>query len=268
MSRFLIQTKEILKEKLEGKKLPDVKSVLIGRKYLAVLLDTNLGVCYGPRKTSPTCTIFKDPGNIRKKHVLDLLEFVGSDSLIERGIGIATTNALTQFYLHQNPENYNFYTDKDILKLLPLKKDITVGMVGRIGPFIKFLANHSAHLTIIDDNPAFSEGKIQEGVEITRDIKKLKDVEILLLTGSSIVEHSIEKPLQIAQKARFKSIIGPTASWIPNISFDLGADVIGGMQFFDPEAAFRTIMEGGGTRYFSKFADKYLLTKEPISNSN
>ncbi|MGV9174259.1 MAG: Rossmann-like domain-containing protein [Promethearchaeia archaeon] len=265
MSTFIKNTKKELESKLEGEDLPETDSVLIGRKYLAVLLEGTLGACFAPRKDNPTCTVFKNPGELCEMNARELLKYVDSDSLIERGVGIATINALSQFYIQNHPGEYYNY-ELDILKLLPVKKDRTVGMVGRIRPFIKFLEMNSAKLTVVDDNPAFEAGKVRDGYFISRDINDIEDVDVLIVTGSSAVEHSVEKPLKIAKDAIFKVSIGPTSSWIPDVAFDLGLDAVSGMQFTAPEKAFRTIMEGGGTRYFARYAIKYTLTKEDLSN--
>jgi uncharacterized protein (DUF4213/DUF364 family) len=63
-------------------------------------------------------------------------------------------------------------------------------------------------------------------------------------------------------------VVGPTASFIPDHAFELGIDAVSGMTFIEIEKAFRTIMEGGGTRYFSKYAEKYTITVKELSNSH
>ncbi|MFO8020470.1 MAG: DUF364 domain-containing protein [Promethearchaeia archaeon] len=263
MSNFIKKTKVVLEKKMEGKDFPETTSVLIGRKYLAVLLEEILGVCFGPRSESSKCNVFTNPGELCRMDASELLNYVESDNLIEKGIGIATMNALSQFYIQENPKEYNKYNNLDTLKLLPLQKDRKVGMVGRIRPFVKLLVKRSANLIIVDDNPSLSTGKPQDGLIITRDIDDLQDIDILIVTGSTVVEHTVEKPLEVAKDAIFKIIIGPTSSWIPDVAFELALDAVAGMEFKDSESAFRTIMEGGGTRNFGKYANKYILTKEP-----
>jgi uncharacterized protein (DUF4213/DUF364 family) len=139
-------------------------------------------------------------------------------------------------------------------------------MVGRIGPFVKFLAKHSAGLTIVDDNPALSEGPQGPGAVLSRKIENIEDADVLIITGSGSVEHSLEEPLKIASNAVFKMVVGPTASWIPQAAFQLGIDAVSGMTFIEREKAFRTIMEGGGTMRFVKYTEKYTLTPEEVRN--
>ena len=266
MSNFLKKTRSVLNSKLKGLHIPDTREVLIGRIYQAVLLEGTLGVCYAPRKATTTCTVFKKPGELYQNSSTELADMILSEEPLEKAVGLAAVNALSQLIIAARPEEYNRYTDLDTLKYIPLNKDSKVGMVGRIGPFINFLAKNSAGVTIIDDNPAFSEGPPGKGVKLSRRIEDIEDSDILIITGSTTIEHSLEEPLKLASNAVFRMVVGPTASWIPDIAFKLGIDAVSGMTFIDIEKAFRTIMEGGGTRYFSKYAEKYTITFKELQN--
>jgi len=264
MSDFLKKTLKVLIDKVKEKDIPETKEVLIGKKFMAVLLDGYLGTGYAPREDTPTCNVFNGAGILHNKNAIELAEFVSSDDVFERAVGVAAINALSQYVIDENKENYNFYSNLDILKLLPLTPESKVGMVGVIGPFIQYLTKNSKEFVIVDDNPAIPEGKTPQGYVISRDIKSIAHTDIVLMTGSTIIEHSLEGPINAVKNATFKVVIGPTASWIPEIAFDLGINAACGMRFKEPLKAFRTIMQGGGTRYFAKYADKYTLTKEKI----
>ena len=264
MSTFLKKTRAVLESKFKGIHIPDTREVLIGRIYQAVLLEGAMGVGYAPRNATTTCTVFKKPGELYQTSSTELADMVLSDEPLEKAVGLATVNALSQLIIASRPEEYNRYTDLDTLKYIPLSKDSKVGMVGRIGPFINFLAKNSAGVTIIDDNPAFSEGLLGKGVKLSRKIEDIEDSDILIITGSTTIEHSLEEPLKVASNAVFRMVVGPTASFIPDHAFELGIDAVSGMTFIDIEKAFRTIMEGGGTRNFSKYAEKYTITVKEL----
>ena len=57
-------------------------------------------------------------------------------------------------------------------------------------------------------------------------------------------------------------LVGPTASFIPDILFDYGVNIIGGLKIFDSKAVLRVIQEGGGTKLFIKYGKKYNLERE------
>lgn len=267
MSEFLKNTKEILDQKAKNIKIPNTKAVLMGKGYQAVLLEGTMGVGFAPRKALATCTVYTKPGDLYKTPALELAEFMISLDPIERSIGIGALNAISQLILDIPTDDYYKYTDRDILELLPIKKDTKVGMIGRIGPFIRFLATNSGGLTILDDNPAIQTGDQGNNITITRDIEDIEGSDVVIITGSTVIEHSLENPLKHSKDAIFKVVIGPTASWIPDAAFKLGLDAVCGMKFIDPDTAFRVIMEGGGTMHFVKYAQKYTLTKEELPNS-
>ena len=131
-------------------------------------------------------------------------------------------------------------------------------------PFVNYIVKNSASFKIVDDNPALNPGPQALGHVLTRNIEDLEDCDVVIITGSTVIENSIEKPLKIAKNADFKIIIGPTASWLPDVAFQMGADAVSGMRFKEPKKAFIVIMEGGGTRDFSKHAEKYTITKDEI----
>ncbi|MFX1521587.1 MAG: Rossmann-like domain-containing protein [Promethearchaeota archaeon] len=266
MSNFLRKTRALLTSKFQGLTIPDTREVLIGRIYQAVLLEGTMGVGYAPRKATTTCTVFRKPGELYQTSSTELADMVLSEEPLERAVGLAAVNALSQLIISSRSEEYNRYTEIDMLKHLPLSKDTKVGMVGIIGPFINFLAKNSAGVTILDDNPAFSEGSLGKDVVLSRKIEDIEESDVLIITGSTTIEHSLEVPLKAASSAVFRMIVGPTASWIPDAAFQLGVDAVSGMTFIDMEKAFRTIMEGGGTRNFSKYAEKYTLTAEELPN--
>jgi hypothetical protein len=266
MSNFLQKTKAILESKFKSLSIPATRDVLIGRIYQAVLLEGTMGVGYAPRKATAICTVFKEPGELYQTSATELAGMILAEEPLERAVGLAAVNALSQLIIASRSEEYNRYTDLDTLQYIPLSKDSKVGMVGRIGPFINFLAKNSAGVTIVDDNPAFSEGPLGKDVRLSRKIEDIEDANILIITGSTTIEHSLEAPLKVASNAMFKMVVGPTASWIPDVAFQLGVDAVSGMTFIDMKKAFRTIMEGGGTRNFSKYAEKYTLTAEELPN--
>lgn len=268
MSNFLKNTRAVLESKLKGIHIPDTREVLIGRIYQAVLLEGALGVGYAPRNATTTCTVFKKPGELYKTSSTELADMVLSEEPLERSVGLAAVNALSQLIIASRPEEYNRSTELDTLEYLPLNKESKVGMVGRIGPFINFLAKNSAGVTIIDDNPAITEGSLGKDVKLSRKIEDIEDSDVLIITGSTLIEHSLEEPLKTASNAVFRMVVGPTASWIPDIAFQLGIDAVSGMTFIDIDKAFRSIMEGGGTRYFSKYAEKYTITTKELPNRN
>jgi uncharacterized protein (DUF4213/DUF364 family) len=262
MSSFNQETLRLMKERISGVEIPRTLQVLIGRKFQGVLLEDYLGVAYSPRgEVSKTCKLTGNPGTFYQTAADELAELVLSQDPIEHCLGFAALNALCQFVIGREEEKYNIYYKADVIKCLPLDKNTTVGMVGMIGPFIPPLVRNVKDLLILEDNPKVEPGRKTQGYAITRNPKDLADRDVMIITGSSVIEHSLEEVIDVTKNAFYKIVIGPTASWLPEIAFSLGIDAVGGMRYTDPDFAFRIIMEGGGTSDFARFAEKYIITK-------
>ena len=73
----------------------------------------------------------------------------------------------------------------------------------------------------------------------------------------------MEKILELFRnKARKIILIGPSASMIPDVLFENGVNIVGGMEIIDSEAILRVLQEGGGTKLFKQYGKKYNLIKE------
>jgi uncharacterized protein (DUF4213/DUF364 family) len=265
MPGFAEKTLLLSRERTKGMELPKTRGVLIGRKFQAVLLNGYLGLAYAPRgEVSETCKITANPGTLHRIAADELAGLVLSGDAVERCLGFAALNALSQFVIDREVKRYNIYYGLDTLKHLRLDKDTKAGMIGFIGPFIPYLARNTKSLLVLDKNPGLEPGPQAGGFTLIRNAEELADRDVVIITGSTIVEHSLEEVMDITRNAGYRIVIGPTASWLPEVAFEMGIDAVAGMKFTDTDAAFRVIMEGGGTRDFSRYADKYTITSKAL----
>lgn len=262
---------------LDGMKEPDlqISNVVIGLGYTGVELkfndnSTQLGVAYTLPKVfkDKSCTKIDFAGNLTKMKVKELLLW-GKNSLnLEKIIGIATLNALSQYYIHDNSSQYKFL-DKDLFEYLDINKSTKVSFIGLIKPMIKQFSKITQNITIVERNLEFSE--FFKKFKLKRDITDLTQgdlkTDILICTGTSLINNTLEKILDTyGDKAKFICLIGPTASMIPNILFGYGVDLIGGMKFTNNAGALTVLQEAGGTRFFKKFGKKYNILSNNKKN--
>jgi uncharacterized protein (DUF4213/DUF364 family) len=73
------------------------------------------------------------------------------------------------------------------------------------------------------------------------------EAELVAITGSALINHTLEPLLRLCRADSFVVVLGPTTPLSP-ILFDHGADVISGTQVVDPELALRCISEGATFR--------------------
>jgi hypothetical protein len=248
-------------ESLEG--LPGIRMVAISLGYTFVELDNGtMGVCFTPRSDSQSCAHYSRAGTLAKKHILELTKLMLSPHPLEKSVGIAAVNALSQMIMDHEPDHYRF-SDTDFLKLLPFDgQRLKVGMVGNIGPFVPFLLKHASCLTIVDDNPSFFPGFQENGYIISRNIADLADVDVLIITGSSAAVGDFDQVIECAKSARFIGVVGPSAGWLPDPAFRRGVHAVAATKIIDISGARRAILEGGGTPHFIACGRKYTLTNQ------
>jgi uncharacterized protein (DUF4213/DUF364 family) len=68
---------------------------------------------------------------------------------------------------------------------------------------------------------------------------------VAILTGTSIVNHTIDQILSALRKGIRAAIIGPTASMLPDAFFRRGVHVMAGIQIQKPEEMARILKQGG-----------------------
>ena len=241
--------------------LPGIRMVAISLGYTFVELNNGtMGVCFTPRSDSESCAHYPKAGTLAKKHILELTELMLSPHSLEKSVGVAAVNAVSQMIMDQEPDHYRF-SETDFLNLLPFGDlRLKVGMVGNIGPFVPFLLAHAASLTIVDNNPSLYPGFQDKGYIISRNIADLADVDVLIITGSSAAVGDFDQVIGSAKSARFICVVGPSAGWLPDPAFRRGVHAVASTKIIDISGARRAILEGGGTPHFMACGRKYTLT--------
>ncbi|MFA6009690.1 MAG: DUF364 domain-containing protein [Desulfobacteraceae bacterium] len=245
--------------------VPGVRTVAISLGYTFVELDNGaFGVCFTPRSTSGSCAHYAKAGTLSTRPATELARLMLSGIPLEKSVGVAAVNALSRTIMDLEPEAYKD-PGPDILDLLPFNGEkLKTGMVGHIGPFITNLVKRSSSLVIVDDNEGLLPGFMQSGYTVSRDVKDLADVDILLITGSSAAVGDFDEVLSAAKKARFIGVVGPSAGWLPDAAFRRGVHAVASMKIMDTASVRRAILEGGGTPHFSACCQKYtILNRKP-----
>jgi uncharacterized protein (DUF4213/DUF364 family) len=253
----------------KGIPIPKVSRVVIGLGYTGVEILTHenktiLGVASTLTKiiSATDCSKTNFAGNLTNHPLEELMSWSYGPPSINKIIGIAALNAASQ-NLFKTVTTYEEVKD-DILDYLNIKKSTTVTIIGLMKPFIRNLRKRTTNITIIEDSIEIS-AEFKE-FHFKKTIEQLKpeelNVDVLFTTGTALINNSIESILNLFLKKAGKIvIIGPSVSLLPDILFENGIDVVGGMKIIDSESALRVIQEGGGTKLFKQYGKKYNLIK-------
>jgi uncharacterized protein (DUF4213/DUF364 family) len=249
--------------------VPEASKIVIGLGYTGIQLNTpSHGKVVGVAYTAPNiikaqeCSKINFPGRLTEKPFHKLLEWAYKPPGLKKIIGVATLNAASQHIIKiQNP-----YKDlqMDLLDYLNISADTHIIFIGLIKPMILQLNQKTDHIIIVENQLPF--GSKFKQFETKRTIKEINqkeiDCDILFCTGTALINDTFESILEMFRhQAEFIAMIGPSVSMVPDILFESGVDLVGGMTIRNPQKTLRILQEAGGTRFFKKYGDKYNFIK-------
>jgi uncharacterized protein (DUF4213/DUF364 family) len=239
---------EILAGKAREKNVADVR---IGLGYTAVLLDDGCaGVAYTFRgEAGGGCSVFHALRPISGRPAFDLLSLVESADPIEAAVGLACANAIT------NRQDRKFDVG-DILDHLDVGPDDSVGMVGHFQPLVGRLKERCGSLTIFE--------RIEEPEDNIRPVKEVGDLlpkcQVSLITGTSIINQTIDGLLDAAKSCRQVAVLGASTPMLPEVFSGSNVTLLSGVIVEDPKEILRVVSEGGGMRLFKPYIRKVNLS--------
>lgn len=156
----------------------------------------------------------------------------------QRALGLSAINAVTQSVLRDNnivqPMTDNmpvlFASDGDGSAAGATPTD-HIGMVGYFGRLVEPLLAMGAKVTVIElrEEMARHDGAL----EVTLDTSRLANCNKVIVTGTTLINHTIDNILQHCRRADNILMLGPTASCAPQPLFDRGLTLIGGFHVTD-----------------------------------
>lgn len=268
---ILEKTLELLSQIYRYHKIlpPKISRVVVGLGYTGVELATYAYEPFlGVAQTLPSvihntdCSKINFVGKLTEMSFTELITWSLKPLSLQKILGIATLNAASQHVLAvKNP-----YVElkEELINYLNINEKTRINFIGFIGPMIKTINRITTNITIVDDNPLTKT--LSKEFNIKSNIDQLNEqeleVDILFCTGTSILNDTLEDIISIfKKKANYIVVVGPTISFIPDILFDYGVDIVGGMKILNSEATLKILKEGGGTRFFKKYGRKYHFIK-------
>ena len=245
------------------------KDIRIGVFYTGVVLSTgHAGMSYTPVQEIPEAVCcprshakMPQSGNLLNFSVYDLMEYALDDNVLKAAVGVATINALSAILLEDDECPYKPSAYGNALDLIQISREDTVVMVGAFPPFIKRIQEITKNSLSSKEIPrAVGKGDAVE-IEPEASLQELiPKADILIITGVTLVNHTLEPILRLARNARDIVVVGPTASVYPGPLFKRGVTVLGGVRVTDASKMIHLIGEAGsGYDFFEQCAEKIVI---------
>ncbi len=248
------------------------KEIRIGVFYTGVVLSSgHAGMSYTPVQEIPEAVCCprshaKMPaaGELLNKQITELMDYALDDNALKAAVGMATLNALSAALLADDTCRYKPSAYGNALELIDITGNDTVAMVGAFTPFIKKISEITEKLFVIEKNPRVVGKDDTFKIESANRLEEIiPQANILIITGVTLINHTLGPILDLAKQADEIVVVGPTASIYPEPLFKRGVTVMGGVRITDADKMIHLIGEAGsGYDFFDNCADKIIMRND------
>ena len=255
-----------------------VERAAIGLFFTGVKLNNGIaGACATPIKTIPEAVCCPSsamampfPGKLKGRPAYDLAREALGDNGIRRAVGIAAMNALADACWRRRPHSateLRFGIDAfDATEMDPGDK---VVVVGAFVPFLRELKRRRQPFLVLEEDPATLK---PEELPFFRPAEQAASVvpeaDVLLITGTTLINDTLENLLGWAKPSARVTMVGPTVSFLPDAFLRRGADILGTVRITDPDAFLDVLAEGGsGYHFLGRSAQKVVLVRRSTTRA-
>jgi uncharacterized protein (DUF4213/DUF364 family) len=172
-----------------------------------------------------------------------------SQEPLEAAAGLATLNAL----LKPDPASLGQIDAGDWL--VEQSRDRRVALVGRF-PFIDEIEPVARQLWVFELEPRPGEFSFSQAPEI------IPQAEVLAITGSTLLNHSLQNYLALANPTAKVIVLGPSTPLSP-VMFNFGIDLLSGIEVADEKALLDSL--AGGLSFRKMRGTKRVSLARPTS---
>ena len=232
-----------------------IKDAIIGLALMAVELDNgDVGLAYTLRESLPPgCSAFGFAQALIGKNAFEvaMLAREGKND-VQRGVGIAVLTAGSrQLGLPDDNDRHPFFG-------LEVSSEDTVGMIGMIPGIAKRFAQQARSLIVFDKAISLYEKSEAEVAPITQQAELLPKCDIVIISGTSLINQSLDALLAMCTNARDIILVGASAPMYPEAYRGTGITVLAGAWWdaAQKEELFKIISLAGGIGHVQRMTIK------------
>ncbi|WP_303859623.1 DUF364 domain-containing protein [Alkalibaculum bacchi] len=250
-----------------------VERAVLGLFFSGVKLsDGHGGLCFTPIKEIPEAVCCPSSakamplsGRLSGRSVKSYLEDIFSDNVLKKTLGIATLNALSSScWDKMKDKGYEIQMGIDTFDDIELQDKEKTVVVGALTPMLKKLIAANADFNVLEmDSSTLKSHEMPYFMQANRAGEVVPQADLLVITGTTLINDTLEGLLSMAKPGAEIVVTGPTVSMLPDAFFFRGVTSLGGIVVTDADALLDIISEGGsGYHFFGKFADRSVIKSE------
>jgi uncharacterized protein (DUF4213/DUF364 family) len=226
-----------------------VRRAQVGLIYCAVQLETGatgVAFTFPDQRSGKHCGQgLIGRGHLAGRKAEELVEKLGSEDLVSSALALATANALIADSFIDSRA-----APGDVLDQLDVREGDHLCMVGCFLPVLEKLKTASVQVTAVDQ-------VAKPGAQPAENTERLlPESQVAIITGTSIINNTLDALLELASGCREVAILGPSTPLLPEAFRDRPVSCLSGIRVDEPDAVFRIIGEGGGFRFFKDHTTK------------
>jgi len=265
----LAAIREVLGPELDG---ITVERAVIGLFFTGVKLNNGIaGACATPIKTIPEAVCCPSsamampfPGKLKGRPAFDFAREALGDNGIRRAAGIAAMNALADTCWRRRPHpETELRLGIDAFDATEIRRGDKVVVVGAFVPFLRELKRrHQPYLVLEQDPATLKADELPFFRPAEQAAAVVPEADVLLITGTTLINGTLEELLALARPTARVTMVGPTVSLLPDGFLRRGANILGTVRITDPDAFLDILAEGGsGYHFLGRTAQKVVLVR-------
>jgi uncharacterized protein (DUF4213/DUF364 family) len=256
-----------------------VADLVIGIFFTGVKLSSGHGgVAFTPAAEIPEAVCcptsaarMPQAGHLDGRPTSELIRYALDRNVLKSAIGIAVLNAVSQSAMESDHRaNYSVVKDADGFDILNVRNNDRVALIGAFTPYIRRLREMGNPFFIVEKNPRALKPDEMDLFRPESDLTEtLERSDVIIMTGTAIVNHTIDAILTSVSKGKRTAIIGPTASMIPDAFFRRGVDVMAGVRILNADLMIKVLKQGGSAYHLLRqCSGKIAFTRPGSCNSS
>ncbi len=257
-----------------GRDLNDlrVERLAVGLFFTGVKLNNGAaGICFTPVKDIPQAVccpssagrIF-DPVKAAGMPAEEMAAAAVSAEPIKAAAGLAALNALSAVCWDRGlTDGYAIKRRLDAQDAVRMPAGASVAVVGALVPTLRALRARGGEWWVIELDPRTLKGEeLDHFVPAAEAGEIYRRAEVLIITGTTLVTHTLDAILAQARPDAEIAVLGPTASLLPEPLFKRGVRVGGGVWVTRPDELLDVLAGGGsGYHFFDRLADRVVIER-------
>jgi len=173
--------------------------------YTWVLVEGEKGKALGVAMTLPE-EVQRYTNSIIEPSIEGFIEKADSMNVIERTLGLAAINAVSQYHIDMNDAG-----NVDVLELLP-EDPGKVALIGNMPPLARELRERGHELYVFERNPKLWD---RETLSDALEYHLLPEMDVVIASASCLVNGTIDLLIDRAKRAELFVLTGPTGQLLP-----------------------------------------------------